>query len=246
MLRLKHVLLAATLIAGGAGGVAYAQMGAAFDPAQLPTVTGKVAQYLPTPRGDVDGLLLDDGTEVHFPPHLSAELVFAVKPGDSVTVHGLKARAEPLVDAASITNDATKVTVVNGGPWRHDEMTQMDAQGRIKADLHGPRGEFNGVVLDDGTVIHLPPPEATRLADQLAVGKTIVAKGEGFSGDLGKAIGARAIGPDSTHLVAIAGPHPGWEHWAHEHFGHGPHVPGMHPDMDGDAPPPPGAPPPAQ
>lgn len=247
MLRFKHMLLAATLIAGGAGGAAYAQMGTTFDPAQLPTVTGKVAQYLPTPRGEVDGLLLDDGTEVHFPPHMSTELVFAVKPGDSVTIHGLKARAEPLVDAASITNDATKVTVVNSGPWRHDDATTMNAQGRIKADLHGPRGEFNGVVLDNGTVVHLPPPEATRLADQLAVGKTIVVQGDGFSGPLGTAIGAREIGPDSAHLVAIAGPHPGWERWARDRFG--PHHPGMHPGMDDDAPPPPppggpGAPPP--
>jgi hypothetical protein len=243
MLRLRDTLLTATLIALAASGVAYAQMSSNFDPAQLPTVTGKVAQYLPTPRGDVDGLLLEDGTEVHFPPHLSAELVFAVKPGDSVTIHGLKARAEPMVDAASITNDATKVTVVDTGPWHHSEASDVHVQGRIKAELHTSRGDLSGVVLDDGTVVHLPPPEAARLADQLAVGKMLVAYGDGFSGPLGRAIGARQIGPDSAHMVAVGGPRPGWERWMHEHFGHGP---GGGPGMGEDAPPPPppGAPPP--
>ncbi len=55
----------------------------------------------------MDGLILDDGTEVHLPPHLGAQLVAAVKPGDVVTIHGLRARAVPMVQAVSITNDAT-------------------------------------------------------------------------------------------------------------------------------------------
>ena len=38
-----------------------------------------------------------DGTQVHLPPHLGAQLVFAVRPGDPVTVRGLKAREIPMV-----------------------------------------------------------------------------------------------------------------------------------------------------
>jgi hypothetical protein len=73
---------------------------------QLPELKGTVARYTLTPRGDVDGLLLGDGTEVHFPPHMSAQLVYAVKPGDAVTVRGLKAYGIPLIDATAISNDA--------------------------------------------------------------------------------------------------------------------------------------------
>lgn len=253
MTRLKTALLAAGLLAG-AGGLASAQMAGSFDPAQLPTVTGRVAQYLPTPRGEVDGMLLDDGTEVHVPPHMSSQLVFAVKPGDRVTVHGLKARAAAMVAAASVTNDATHVTVTDEGPRR---AAPMQAQGKIRAVLHGPRGDANGVALEDGTVVRMPPPEARRLADQLAVGRTLVVKGDGVETPLGRALGARELGPDAAHLVAVAGPRPGWEHpgwgpggehgpkdrpWRH------PHGPGGMPgdDMDGpDAPPPPPPPPPA-
>ena len=66
-----------------------------YDPQQLPAIKGTVSRYTLTPRGDVDGLILSDGTEVHFPPHLSTQLVYAVKPGDAATVRGLKALSLP-------------------------------------------------------------------------------------------------------------------------------------------------------
>jgi hypothetical protein len=78
-----------------------------LDAAQFPETKGVVRQYTLTPRGDVDGFILTDGTEVKVPKHLSAQLVYAVRPGDAVTVRGLKAFALPLIDAATITNDAT-------------------------------------------------------------------------------------------------------------------------------------------
>lgn len=244
-LNYKTALLATALMALGAADVAYAQLGSTYDPAQLPAVKGKVVQYLPTPRGDVEGLLLDDGTEVQVGPFASTQLVFAVKPGDSVTVHGLKARALPMVAAASVTNDASGVTVLGGGP-RMREAPQVDIQGTVKAALHDPRGEANGVLLDDGTVVRLPPREATKLADELAVGKVLVVHGFGYAGPLGKAVAAREIGPDAAHLVKVAGPRPGWgmmghmfgHHWGHD--GDGPMMHGPH-DPDGAPPPPPPA-----
>jgi len=263
MSRLRTTLLAATLLAG-VGGVAVAQMetGAAtpsaptsaatqsaparastYDPQQLPATKGRVAQYSLTPRGDVDGLILDDGTEVHMPPHLGAQLAALVKPGDAVTVHGLKARALPLVQAMEVTNDASGQSVTDAGPppggphhGKHGGPhgpegaagQSMEAQGKIKQDLYGPRGDLNGVLLDDGTQIHMPPPEAQRLAVQLAPGQTIYAKGMGMAGPLGKVIGAQAIGPSSTQVSQIAAPPP------HGGPGH---------DRHGPPPPPPAAPP---
>ena len=87
-----------------------------YDPQQLPAINGTVNRYTLTPRGDVDGLILADGTEVHFPPHLSTQLVYAVKPGDAVTVRGLKALNIPLVAAVSITNGRSGQTVTDNGP----------------------------------------------------------------------------------------------------------------------------------
>ncbi len=243
MSRLRTTLLAATLLAAGAGGIAYAQMDTTFDLDQLPTTKGTVAQYLPTPRGEVDGLLLTDGTEVHVPPPLSTQLVFAVKPGDAVTIHGLKARAVKLVAAASVTNDATHVTVAWNGPPHMRQEATMTAQGAVKAPLYGRRGEMNGVLMEDGTVVHLPPPEAKRLAAMLAAGKALAVHGNGYAGALGRAIDARQIGPDEAHLVAVSGPRPEWgEHFWRERMEHGMgHGMMGGPGWDGDRP---GAPPP--
>jgi len=246
MPRLRTTLLTATLLAG-LGGAAIAQMdrtmdttvpGAAaptYDPQQLPAIKGRVAQYSLTPRGDVDGLILDDGTEVHLPPHLGAQLTATVKPGDAVTVHGLKARALPLVQAMQVTNDASGQSVTDAGPGPGGPRgpqpapgQQLEAQGRVKQALYGLRGDLNGVLLDDGTQIHLPPPEAQRLSAQLAPGQTLYARGVGVSGPLGKVIGAQAIGPSSTQVSPIAAPPP-----PHGGPGH---------DRHGPPPPPPGGP----
>ena len=233
MSRLKLSLFAATMLAG-VGAVALAQPAPTYDPAQLPAIKGKVAQYTLTPRGDVDGLILDDGTEVHLPPTVSTELVFAVRPGDAVTVHGLKAHAEPMIAAASVTNDATGTTVMVGG-GRHMGWhgQSLDDTSKVKEVLHEPRGDMNGVLLDDGTVVRLPPREAERLGATLGVGQPLYVKGVGIASPLGRVIMARQVGPDQAHLTDIAAPRMHGGPWMH---GHG--MMGMHGSGDGPPPPP--------
>jgi len=212
-MKTRYSLLAATFLVGSLG-VAAAQTAttpaATDDPANLPVFHGKVAQYSLTPRGDVDGLILADGTEVHLPPHLGIQLVFAVKPGDMVTVKGLHAHAVAMVQAMSVSNDATGNSVTDSGPGAapgpRGREQALTAQGRIKEQLHGPRGEVNGALLEDGTIVRLPPHEAARLAADLAPGAPLYVQGQGFEGPLGRVIAARAIGPDSAQLVQIALP----------------------------------------
>jgi hypothetical protein len=203
---LKVSLLAASMLAG-VGMVALAQPAPTYDPAQLPAIKGKVAQYTLTPRGDVDGLILDDGTEVHLPPTVSTELVFAIRPGDAVTIHGLKARAEPMIAAASVTNDASGVTVLaNAGRRMGWRAPPIEDTSKIKQVLHETRGDMNGVLLDDGTVVRVPPREAERLGATLGVGQPLYVKGVGVTSPLGKVILARQVGPDQEHLSDIAAP----------------------------------------
>jgi hypothetical protein len=224
MIRLKTTLLAATASLALAM-PAFAQGTGPFDPNQLPAVSGKVANYTITPRGDVDGFILADGTEVHLPPPDSTALVYAVKPGDSVTVHGLRTRNGAMVAAMSVTNDATHATVAvepheRGHHWFGQA---LDATGTIKAPLHDPRGSVNGVLLADGTQVRLPPRDAAHMAEALAVGKTITVKGDGYQGPLGRMIVARSIGPDAQHMTKIAAPHP--HHFAgmaHHRMAHDP------------------------
>jgi hypothetical protein len=205
--RTRQAVLAIALLGSVSSTATLAQGLGGFDPNQLPATQGKVAQYSLTPRGDVDGLILDDGTEVHLPPHLGAQLVFTVKPGDQVTIRGLKARDIPTIDAASITNDATRQTVTdNGPPGPGGTGPALQASGQIKAQLHGPRGDLNGVLLQDGTIVHLPPDQAQQMAAQLAVGQPIYVTGDGSVSPLGKVIAAQQIGPNQSQLAQIDNP----------------------------------------
>ena len=45
-----------------------------LDPDYLPEISGTFERFLLNPHGDADGMILADGTEVHFPPHMSPEL----------------------------------------------------------------------------------------------------------------------------------------------------------------------------
>ncbi len=219
----KRLLLTAGAVGLLGGGLAYAQTSSSYDAQQMPEMKGVVAQYDLTPRGDVDGLILQDGTEVHLPPHLSTELAALVRPGSAVTIHGLHARVLPLVQAMSITDDASGKTVTDNGPGGgpgarpprlhgppgpRDEGQPLEAQGTVKMQLHGPRGDFNGVLLDNGAMIHLPPPEATRLATDLAVGKPVSVTGFGVQNSLGQSIEARQIGVTKDKMAQIAAPPP--------------------------------------
>jgi hypothetical protein len=223
-------VLSGTSIGAGA---AYAQAplsppDATWDASQLPETRGIVKQYTLTPRGDVDGLILNDGTEVKLPPHLTAQIVFAIRPGDGVSVRGLRARAVALVDATAITNIATGKSVADNGPPDGPGRRGADQtiSGRVAALLHGKRGEVNGAVLDDGTQLRLPPPEAERLADWLHPGQTISVRGDLLDTAFGKLVDVRAIGTSPDQMTEIDGPRP-------------PRGPKGGPDRLGPPPPPP-------
>lgn len=198
-------LLAATTLSAGAA--VYAQTGGpTWDASQLPETKGTVKQYTLSPRGDVDGLILSDGTEIKLPPHLSAQVVYAVRPGDVVSIRGLRARALPLVDAASVTNTATGATVADNGPPGKPgrAVTETTLTGKVIAVLHGKRGEVNGAVLDNGTILRLPPPEAERMQSLLQPGQTVAVRGVSLATVLGTVVDVRAIGGTPEQLTEVA------------------------------------------
>src|SRR5437660_5720965 len=125
-----------------------------YDPQQLPAQRGQVQQFTLTSRGEIDGFILSDGTEVKTPQHLSTELAYSIKPGDTVTIHGLHAAALPLVRAVSITDETAGRSVVDNGPSGPGRgpgvapgaliLGLTEVQGHVRMTLHGPRGDVNG------------------------------------------------------------------------------------------------------
>jgi hypothetical protein len=202
-----------------------------YDAQQLPAEHGQVQQFTLTPRGDIDGLILTDGTEVKTPPHLSTQIAFSVKPGDTVTIHGLRAAALPLVEAVSITDEATDRTIVDNGPpgpgrpgpgrgpappppVGSDASPSApipglaEVQGRVRMALHGPQGDVNGALLEDGTIVRLPPPEADRFSTLLQPDRNLVAEGTELVTAVGKVFEVQQIGTSRAQLSSVQTPPP--------------------------------------
>ena len=216
-----HSRLAACIVFTTLGPCAFAQLTpppalgspphAQAGPAS-PVVSGRIQRWLINPNGEVDGLLLADGTQVSFPPHLSAAVQQLLKPGDTVQVSGRRAANAPVVRAATLTADSGRS--VSDQPPAPDApsppprepgaltgaLTAMSADGQIAREIYTDRGDVNGVVLDDGTIVRFPPQAGAQLAMIVQPGGKLYAKGWGSSSASGNALEATAIGSTSDDL----------------------------------------------
>ena len=201
-------------------GPAAVPLGAAYDQQQLPETRGTVLRFTLTPRGDLDGFVLSDGSDVHMPPHLSTQLAAAVRPGDTVSVRGYRSVSVPLVVAAAVTDTVTNQTIIDQGPpppgfgpppppppgTPPQGAQQLSLTGRVQASLYGPAGDLNGAMLDDGTIVRLPPPAAYQWASLLAPGQTIALQGWGLTTAYGRVIDAQTVGPAAAQITSAARP----------------------------------------
>ncbi len=166
---------------------------------------GTIEQMLMNPEGDADGFVLQDGTQVHFPPHMSAELRGAVAVKDAVEMKGVAENAKRF-RAESVTNTKTGKTIKDvpphlmgakrphpegpRGPKAKERLDQLSAEGQISRQLFGPRGEVNGVILADGTVVRVGPRARDTSEASLDVGKKLRASGYGTKNESGTSLEA--------------------------------------------------------
>jgi hypothetical protein len=197
-----------------------------IDPAHLPETKGTVDRFLINQHGDADGLLLAGDKEVHFPPHMSKLVVAALKPGDHVKVRGVRPRGVDMVSAVSLqVGDATPI--VDNGPPKEEGAHKgekkpkpephkpVDVEGVVKHVLHGPKGEECGALLDNGTIVRMPPHAAESLHDKLAPGHKLAARGASLTNALGTVIDAHEIGVSLSALHPVKPKKPG-EHAEHK------------------------------
>jgi hypothetical protein len=181
----------------------------------IPTTTGTVRHFTLTSSGELDGIILDDGTEVDVPPHLSAQLAAAVRLGDSVRVRGYGPWFEPVIRAASITDVASGGLVIDTGPPPPGfgpprspaaAMQPISAQGRLDMWLHGPAGDVNGALLADGTILRFPPPLADQLEGYLIPGQAMRADGWGMATAYGTVVAVQTFETTAASATAPAQP----------------------------------------
>jgi hypothetical protein len=178
------------------------------------TVQAKVVRYLVNPFGEVDGLILDNGTLAKTPPHLSAELVSVAKPGDAVTLQG-RPEAGTSLKVYSVTNAASNQTMTQRPEARNEKrmpkhlrstgLKEMNASGAIQHIISGKRGEPKGVVLDNGTGVRLPKQTGYAFYALIKVGAPLAARGYGTENAYGRALEATALGTSLGSLQPLFG-----------------------------------------
>jgi hypothetical protein len=171
---------------------------------------GTIQQVLLTPRGDIDGLLLGDGTAVRFPPHAVID-VTQLRAGSAVHVEGSRV-ADPdgatLFDArvtigASVVADAGRPPPPPGDPRATEPaLTSLTVHGRVTRVLANPDGVADAVVLDDGTMIHVGPGDALARAG-VAKGVELTATGLGGAYPTGRSIAADTVKVGNRAAVTI-------------------------------------------
>ena len=83
------------------------------DQRDVKTVQGKVESFSTAPRGEVDGAVLDDGTAIHWPPHLGDRISSMVAKGDRVRATGWMEtgpRGDTHLEIEAIKNLGTKAS----------------------------------------------------------------------------------------------------------------------------------------
>ncbi|MFS0757613.1 hypothetical protein ABC383_23395 [Noviherbaspirillum sp. 1P10PC] len=183
------------------------------------TMQGAVARFLTNPDGGVDCFLTSDGAQVRFPPHMGSQVTSAIRPGDSVRVVGRRDSAGNF-NAQRIVGERSGRELINQPPTpgaspiprelRGVRLSRLDAQGQVAHVTTAPRGETDGVILVDGTVIRLTPPVAKQFPALLKVDANVAAQGYGTRSKYGTALQVTAFGPPG-HVKQIydeAPPHP--------------------------------------
>jgi hypothetical protein len=183
-----------------------------LDQGPFPTeVEGTVSQYLLNPRGEVDGLLMDGRTLIKFPPHLARELVQVIKPKERVHANG-HLEAEKLVKGYVIVNPATgrAIREIKPAPLERagtlGALQPLSVAGAIRVVKWNPQGDIDGVIFEDGTILHFPPHAGRQFAGLLREGQRLAAAGFGTVNDFGQAIAAAMIGPSADALALIEPP----------------------------------------
>src|SRR5437867_6707308 len=174
-------------------------------------ITGAVSMYLLNPRGEVDGLLLADGSQVKFPPHMSADLTRSVKPNERITAQGVR-EVSPVFTAFTITNSSGQ-SLNEARPMQPPpppdlqgvNLKPMQADEKIRVVLHAPRGEIEDAVLDDGMIVRIAPHVSTQFSALLQTGATISAKSYGTENEFGRAFEATEVSAQGQTLTPIYG-----------------------------------------
>lgn len=135
---------------------------------------GIVKSMLKNDHNDVDGLRLDSGINVHFPPHMDDRILKYVKVGDSVKVEGrheVTLRGEKVFEISRLVSGDSTVQIDHPRPPkphpRHGKGPRneqpMNSRSEVSEYASNPHGDIDGLILKDRTVVKFSPHQSDEL-----------------------------------------------------------------------------------
>ena len=153
------------------------------------SVSGRVAKLLRNGRGDLDGLKLEEGPQIHFPPHMEDRVAKIVKVGDQVAVQGRKETrrdGDLVLEAARIESGGQSVVIEHPAPPRgpagkrpprKERDEPWNTSGEVREFAKNPHGDVDGLLLADGTAVKLPPHRGRELQALVKTGEKVRIEG---------------------------------------------------------------------
>jgi hypothetical protein len=179
-----------------------------FDPTQLPSFTGTVDRFFPTPDGKVDRLVFKEGPQIVFPPDAYDALREVASKGQPLVVWGIRARHAAVITMLAFGAPEGEPTVLDRFYWRPEAAKQQGRHemmliGKVWVPYLSPQGQTAGAILENGDVIRVDPSAAAGFKDRFVAGARIAAAGAGADTPLGKAIDADRVGEAADKLERV-------------------------------------------
>ena len=181
------------------------------------SVTGVIEYFTASPTGDIDGLMLNEGTIVHWPSLLGQRFREIVEQGDRVKATGVSAtgpNGNPVLEIRKLENltsgksreidERNPVPDSRAGMSSETVEREMEERNPVADSRAGidsktlrgvarkftmaARGEVNGLVLSDGTFLHWPPHMGDRFASQIEIGRMVTATGRMMNSPAGSPV----------------------------------------------------------
>jgi hypothetical protein len=105
--------------------------------------TGTVKEFTTAPKGEVDGLILNDGTWIHWPPHLGDRFSDLASKGDRIKAAGYMEtgpKGDTKLEVSTLTNLRTKKSVDN--PDRRPP-ADSDKAGSVEERIQGLQDQID-------------------------------------------------------------------------------------------------------
>lgn len=181
---------------------------------------GTVQRFLINARGELEGMILEGGTQVSFTPVMAARVKKLIAVNDVVLVKGFYEN-DRVFTAEDITNmktarrisaqlspppvplqddlpnylapEGTRSRITKTPVSKHQGLNKFSAEGTIQTRLYGKFGELTGVVLSDGTIVHFKPEIINTIDLNADIGDKLKASGYGTQNNFGRSIDATEV-----------------------------------------------------